>query len=122
KVICGRRITSQAEAVFTKIQTTFAGWNAFQRYVACNSLITPPVAIMAWDIHQLFLPETQWLRDLPYHGPCGVPGAPPVEDAANCSNSVQMGDKCYLAGTVNYGTFGIMCKLCYDDVLTNPFW
>jgi LysM repeat protein len=47
------------------------------------------------------------------------PAADPFEDVHEdpntCSNSVQVGGKCWLNGTVNYGAFGIMVRLCKDE-------
>ena len=131
--ICGPDISSPLSNVFKDIQSTFAGWNDWQRNMCCFGLIQwlPGVVnpIMAWDIKELFLPNTGWLYERPYcpisynvstcH--CGVPatgmpGSDAIEKAKTspCGNSVLVQNKCFLAGTANYGTFGIMCKLCYD--------
>lgn len=69
---------------------------------------------MAWDIHQLFLPETGWLR-LPQ-----PPAGSDIENPSTCSNSVRVGGKCNLAGTANYAIFGIMMKECYDYYSGSP--
>lgn len=65
--------------------------------------------MMAWDILDLFLPHTSWLR----HGPCGLPRID-REDPAGCANTVEVDGKCHLAGTVNYAMYGIACRLCSD--------
>jgi hypothetical protein len=78
---------------------------------------------MAWDIIELFLPKTDWLYSgkitragcgQPYSG---LPASKDIENAAKspCGNSVQVGNRCYLAGTVNYALFGEICRLCYDE-------
>ena len=36
------------------------------------------------------------------------------ENPETCSCTVQVGSQCWLAGTVNYGTYGIMMRLGYD--------
>jgi hypothetical protein len=47
------------------------------------------------------------------------PAADPFDDAHEdentCSNTVQVGGQCWLNGTVNYGAFGIMVRLCRDE-------
>jgi Domain of unknown function (DUF4157) len=114
KKLCGPKIDSQLTAVLTKIQTDFRdpGLSNWRKELACDNLTTPtPGAIMAWDILELYLPHTSWLRG----GTCGVPRtAGAIEDPAGCGNSVEVDGKCWLAGTVNYATYGVMCKLCSD--------
>lgn len=67
-----------------------------------------------------------WSHGKPYAEACGVPAPatydpddpfnPIYEDPYGCSNTVQIGSTCWLSGTPNYGTFGIMMRLCYDDI------
>src|SRR5713226_2480547 len=44
----------------------------------------------------------------------GPAGDQDLEDAKLCTNSVEVGGKCFLAGTVNYALFGQMSLLCHD--------
>jgi hypothetical protein len=111
---CGPNIDSQLTDVLTRIQRDFhdpsvSGWS---KEVACDNLVVPtPAAIMSWDITDLFLPNTSWLRA----GRCGVPrNQDDVEDPATCGNTVEVDGKCWLAGTVNYAMYGIACKLCSE--------
>jgi hypothetical protein len=109
---CGPDIGSQLTAVLTEIQRAFndPSLSEWRRELACDNLVTPnPAAIMGWDILDLFLPQTSWLRS----GRCGVPRIG-TEDPAGCSNSVEVDGKCWLAGTVNYAMYGIACRLCSD--------
>ncbi len=85
--------------------------------------------INGWDVLPLFQGDSQWLRSYPIYdvstgGPCATPSslnpsAPPLDDAheseLTCSNTVQVGGQCWLNGTVNYGTYGIMVRLCRDE-------
>jgi len=112
---CGPEIGPQLTDVLTRIQNDFndpaqSGWS---KELACDNLVFPtPGAIMAWDILDLFLPHTGWLET---GGPCGVPlNEADVEDPATCGNTVQIDNKCWLAGTVNYAMYGIACRLCSD--------
>src|SRR5206468_3916530 len=77
-----------------------------------------------FDTLGLFQVGSGYTRSAPYHPPCGTPGSsaapgasdfdPGHEDHTRCSNTVQVGGDCWLMGTVNYGTFGLMMKLCHD--------
>ena len=85
--------------------------------------------INGWDVLPLFQGDSLWLRSHPIYdaatgGPCATPSsldpsAPPFDDAhesdQTCSNTVQVGGQCWLNGTVNYGTYGIMVRLCRDE-------
>jgi hypothetical protein len=150
--ICGSDISAPLATVFRKIQATFVSWSDWQRNMCCFGLIQwiPGIVnpIMAWDIKELYLPNTDWLYDKPFclrfgiPATChcglpatGTPGTSSIENAKTspCGNSVQVSNKCFLAGTANYGAFGIMCRLCYDNSIRmlkkpwilphlNPLW
>ncbi len=78
----------------------------------------------AFDTIGLFVLSAGWLFSVPG---CAVPGCAglasgalprghvdPCEDPSTCSMTVQMGSDCWLSGTVNYGTYGIMMKEAYE--------
>jgi len=121
--ICGPNISQPLADVLADVRSTFGGWSTTQQREACSAITGVPLPfvssgfIMAWDIHNLFLPETGWLCGLPYHGPCGRPPATDCddEDSADCGNSVEVNNKCFLAGTVNYALLGQICRLCNDQ-------
>jgi hypothetical protein len=80
--------------------------------------------INGWDVLPLFQGQSAWLRSsrVLSHG-CATPSSPKPtadamdpahEDPCTCSNTGQIGGRCWLNGTVNYGTFGIMVKLCAE--------
>jgi hypothetical protein len=85
--------------------------------------------INGWDTLPLYQGKSAWLRRPPVYnpqtrGPCATPSsldpsAPPLDDAhespQTCSNTVSVRGRCWLNGTVNYGTFGIMVRLCRDE-------
>lgn len=87
--------------------------------------VTPDVN--GWDMLPLFQGDSAWLRSHKVlHAGCAIPSsnnphAPPIdpahEDPCTCSDSVEIGGKCWLNGTVNYGTFGIMVRLCADEFI-----
>lgn len=79
----------------------------------------------AFDIIGLFQGSMSYTRDpaFGYHPTCATPGSPnpsagtmdPVHETRNrCSNTVQVGGSCWLSGTPNYGTYGIMMRACFD--------
>jgi hypothetical protein len=94
-----------------------------------KSFIKSMADINGWDVLPLFQGQSQWLRSYPIYdpvtgGPCATPSslnpsAPPFDDAhespLTCSDTVQVRGQCWLNGTVNYGTFGIMVRLCHDE-------
>jgi len=85
--------------------------------------------INGWDVLPLYQGASEWLRTPPVYdpstgGPCASPtslnpSAGPFDDAhespMTCSNTVQVSGQCWLNGTVNYGTYGIMVRLCRDE-------
>lgn len=85
--------------------------------------VTPDID--GWDMMPLFEGASAWLRSPKVlKAGCGIPStskpAAPAfdkahEDACTCSDTVEIGGKCWLNGTVNYGTFGIMIKLCAEE-------
>lgn len=173
---CGPEVSGNVAAVWSQIQTDFAGWSPTDKLAASIYLITPFVpaagtnprsaggaalfsgswaepfadilvslleqigvpgisALLstpssswqlnrdAFDTRGLFVLSADWLLHLPG---CGEPhcaalgggGLPrgfsdPCEDPATCGFTVQMGSSCWLSGTVNYGTYGIMMKEAY---------
>jgi hypothetical protein len=120
KDVCGPDVDAQLTAVLAEVQSYFRGLSRWHKHRSCQQLISPWGGTMAWDIEQLYLPNTSWLRAPPFSSsspPCGRPQAgagQDVEDPGYCGNTVRVNGKCNLAGTVNYATFGIMMSECYD--------
>ncbi len=97
-----------------------------------KSYLKSSADINGWDVMPLFQGASEWLRSYPIYddaigGPCATPSSPdptasPFDDAhedpMTCSNTVQVDGKCWLNGTVNYGTYGIMIRLCRDEFST----
>lgn len=135
--VCGPDVSAPFSATLSQIQTDFKSWSVDDQFKACDHLVHPiqvfnpdgtfnkhPTPdINGWDIHALFQGEATWLRRLPVCPPCATPStswpAKPAmdrahEDPRTCSNTVQVGNACWLSGTPNYATFGIMLRLCGD--------
>ena len=118
--VCGPDIDTALTNVLVKIQRDFAAAETGDKRMACWNLHIPPMAIMAWDILDLFLPHTSWVNNTVA---CATPlGAEGVEDPQGCTNSVWAGGHCHLAGTANYATWGIVQKLCFDFVEGDSWW
>jgi len=117
--VCGPDVDAQLTAVLTHIQDYFRDLSGWHKHRSCQQLISPGAG-MAWDIEQLYLPNTVWLRAPPFASkmhPCSQPHHEPnqdIEDPNHCGNTVRVGGKCNLAGTVNYAAFGIMMRECHD--------
>jgi hypothetical protein len=90
--------------------------------------------VNGWDVLPLFLGNSEWLRSPKVlNKPCAMPSSlnphakthaekeKAHEDECTCSDTVEIGGKCWLNGTVNYGTFGIMVKLCADEFVPSIF-
>lgn len=131
--ICGPDVSGEVARVWRQIQTDFGSWDFGQKESACRYLIQPIIIDPstgdlglnkdAFDTLGLFLNTAGWTQRPPYHPPCGVPGStgnpcdnrdPGHENPNTCSNTVQIGSGCWLTGTANYGTYGVMMKLCND--------
>ncbi len=82
--------------------------------------------INGWDVLPLFQNASGWLHKMPAGcEKCGTPApsdgkcdTDPHEAEDSCSHTVQVSGKCWLNGTVNYGTYGIMVRLCSDMIKT----
>lgn len=133
--VCGPKVDEQVKSTWAQIQSDYASLPLSNRANACRLLVQPVIIdhlkggkvtlnADAFDTIGLFQGSMDWTRQPPYAGSCGKPGPTPADpndpfDPAfekGCSNSVQIGNECWLSGTPNYGTFGIMMRLCYDDI------
>lgn len=148
--VCGPDVTAETARVWKQIQTDFRAWPVNDKLSACRYLVQPFVKggsgappdkyglnADAFDTIGLYQGSARYLREPPYHPPCGVPGSaapapaagvscdtqpeapgcdfdPGHESPATCSNTVKAGPECWLSGSVNYGTYGVMMRLCYD--------
>jgi hypothetical protein len=139
---CGPHVEDEIRKVWMKVQSRFRGWTLDRQRNACLYLITPFVPADpsapagrvtanrdAFDTLGLYQAGAEWQRQPPYHPPCGEPGStspgadafdPAHEDAATCSNTVTVNGHCWLMGTVNYGTFGVMMKECNTTMSNTP--
>jgi len=137
--VCGPDVTDQIAAVWQKIRDDFGKWPDAKGVTeeaackdACRRVLFPitdqgPGApglkipftnigpdFMGWDVLPLYEGESNWLETIPS---CCTPVNPDPyqdEDPNMCSHSVQVKGQCWLNGTVNYGTLGIMARLCHD--------
>lgn len=126
---CGPNVTTEIARVWAQVQSNFNSWGFTDKLNACRYLIQPVIVGSggpelnkdAFDTFGLFLNTAGWTQRGPYHPPCGVPGSTgdpcwardPLHEADDvCSNTVQTGSGCWKSGTVNYGTYGVMMRLC----------
>ncbi|PRH89586.1 hypothetical protein C5L14_03225 [Labrys okinawensis] len=92
--------------------------------------------IDGWDVIPLYQGASEWLRTPPIfdpalNGPMATPSSSDYanpdpfaaghEDEATCSNTVQVAGQCWLNGSVNYGTYGIMVRLCSEFAASDIF-
>jgi outer membrane protein OmpA-like peptidoglycan-associated protein len=103
--VCGPDVTSQVAAALSRTRSHFAGLPSDDaRTDTCHALNSLISGGYAWDIVELH--NNDWIH-LNYRPACATEGATPP-----CGSSVQVGDDCYYAGSVNYVVFGVMCQLC----------
>lgn len=140
---CGPDVTKQFAAILGKIQANSRGWSRDNRERACRRILIPlkmPVwtpgtnpknflrsaaDIDGWDVLPLYQGDLEWLRDARVLASgCATPSSSDPsadafddahEDPMTWSDTVQVAGECWLNGTVNYGTFGIMVRLCKDE-------
>lgn len=91
-------------------ETSYPGWHG--RFTPANYRLNRD----AWDTVGLFRNSMGYLFRNPIRSACCIPrGATSFdENPRTCSCSVQVGSECWLSGTVNYGAYGIMMKLCFN--------
>lgn len=102
---CGPDVSHALSAAITRTRLEFATWGALKRVVQCDSLLTPGIGQIGWEINQL--------------GPGGrerlAKNARPKCATCTTNLSVQLDTGCHYAGSVNYVIFGLMMRLCHDD-------
>jgi hypothetical protein len=123
KFVCGPDVTRHVADAVAFAKTIFAGWTHSQKVDACEALIsyqgflrskqgggqrTDIVAGCSWDIWDLH--NNDWINK-DFQPTCASTGAKP-----HCGESVQVDDDCHHAGAVNYVIFGVMFRLCADNV------
>ena len=98
---CGPDISSALEQALGRVRSAFSSWSGPKRYFACTNLVTLPGAAVSWDIREL--------------GPGGRGAfSKQYPDCGSCGQSVQVGNGCHYAGSVNYVVYGVMMRLCHD--------
>jgi hypothetical protein len=132
--VCGPDVTKPLADTLTKIESDFENvWKPAEQRSACFRILNPidferlkKEGLAAgdyngWDTYALFSSYANWLRRPPVCGPCATPTSKKPgadwrdkahEAPDTCSNTVQVGSSCWLAGTVNYATLGMMVRLC----------
>jgi hypothetical protein len=119
---CGPDVTDQVAKMWQTIQNHWAHWPSDYKEQAADRALAPyghriPGSWydnMGWDTLPLYFGDSAWLADPGVAAlGCCVPNTGP-EDDGGCANTVQVHGECWLAGSVNYGTFGIMARLCED--------
>lgn len=101
---CGPDISDALTAAIKRTRLEFATWSDAKRVVQCDSLLTPGIGQIGWEINELGPGGREQLarRSRP--------------ECATCTQnlSVQV-DGCHYGGSVNYVIFGLMMRLCHDD-------
>jgi hypothetical protein len=111
---CGPNVTKQVSDSVAKLKSDFRALSAEEKNTSCEWLRDEVFGLIAWDIRPLH--QQTWIKndygescaqDLGDGGPC-------------CHRSVQIGESCHYAGSVNYVSFGVMCRECFNHYATDP--
>jgi hypothetical protein len=140
--VCGPDVTAEVKRAWTKARSDFFKLPSAKQDQNCTMLVSPVVTdpatgkltlnADAFDTWGLFQGSAHWTRIPPWHGPCGTPGTTSTDNCDEfdplhecdtvCSNTVQIGNECWVSGTVNYGLFGVLMRSCFDHYfLLAPF-
>ena len=111
---CGPNVTKPVGDSVAKIKTDFRKLSADEKNTSCDWLRDEVYGLISWDIRPLH--QQSWIKN-DYGKTC----AQPLEgDGVCCHRSVQIGDACHYAGSVNYVSFGAMCRECFNHYATTP--
>jgi len=123
--LCGPDVTAQVKKVIAKVQRTWRRWSHKQRREHCKAIfsdepypqrpvkkrgkmVAGPTWLMAWDIDKLWRGGNDWINRPPYGPPC----AQPQTGRKKCKDTVEVDNKCYYSGSVNYVLWGWIHRLC----------
>jgi len=107
--VCGPDVTKQTKDACALTRTTFALWNNDEKKERCETLFSSWTGPTAWDVDELH--NHEWIKR--YNPECAVGG-----QSKSCVASVEVNEKCFYAGSVNYVIFGVMCRLCFDHFVS----
>lgn len=103
--VCGPKIDNVLKNVLREVTRTFLSWDVLDQVHNCDSLTSIVRVTNEWDIEQLHFEPIK-----PNFPGCAVPED--GESKKACSQTVEVDGKCFLAGTVNYVLWGLICRLC----------
>jgi len=87
-----------------QIEDTYRNkWGIGKKFVACNDLVIPWIAVDAWDINPLV--ELGMTGEFNFKPPA-------KQGTGRCDRNVAYGDHCYHAAAANFIAYGKMCSLC----------
>lgn len=107
---CGPNVTEQIEHAVAGLKSRFDGLSSDEQEHVCGTLNSPLSGAYTWDIPLLYHENNAWISKN-YQPACASPGGDP-----HCGETVQVGKDCYYSGTANYVVFGVMCRLCQQNL------
>ena len=111
---CGPNVTKPVGDSVAKIKTDFRKLSADEKKTSCDWLRDEVYGLISWDVRPLH--QQSWIKN-DYGETCAQPLG---SEGVCCHRSVQIGDACHYAGSVNYVSFGAMCRECFDHYATAP--
>jgi hypothetical protein len=109
--VCGPDITDELRSAVGDLKSKFDRLSTDEQEEVCGTLNSLLYGLWTWDIALLYHENNSWIiKDYRKHG-CASQGATPP-----CGETVQVGNQCYYSGTANYVIFGVMCRLCQQNL------
>ena len=107
---CGPDVTEQIESAISHLKSDFDRLSNDEQEEVCGTLNSPLSGSWTWDIPLLYHENNSWINEN-YRPACATKGGKPP-----CGETVQVRDQCYYSGTANYVIFGVMCRLCQQNL------
>jgi RHS repeat-associated protein len=111
---CGPDVTSPVKTILQKTINQFWGWSDSLKQTQCHELTTFPAGWIAWDIIELHSWADADGTSYDHHG--DYPGCASGDP---CGRTLSINGGCWNAGSINYVTFGVMMRICYDWASTH---
>lgn len=106
---CGPDVSDALRATVQKIHDHWNGLGTARRLRICQIFVNPSVAWFAWDMAGMHH-EGEWTQ-------CGGECATPQVDGGGCYSTVNIDNRCFYTGSVNYLMEGVYARLCQDEPL-----
>ena len=109
--VCGPNVTDSLGRAVADLKSKFDGLSDDEQEDVCGTLNSLLYGAWTWDVPALYHENNSWIVERYRPDGCATKGGAPA-----CGETVQVGDQCYYSGTANYVVFGVMCRLCQQNL------